>query len=470
MLQLKSIWVALWLVAFLGLSGVSNGQAVVSPGECNLLVHLQIGLVDEAPAAPASPPAVASGASDPFGEDDNVPPPSPIPFSSSNGAGEAEEPVATSEPYEGYEYRWKNFLVRPGLFKQEGLALLAMGFYLLLTRYGTSINSKKATTWVEGHGKYLKTQFAAIGVGKLESGMWKGGDNAIMQDSSSKYVSWATGRRGCDGLLIEVELKPRDDLLTLAYETLRSVLDFSFEGTKDKVILTFKLKPSALETGFVWGIVNKNNITLTRDERYDLGQRALATKETEATFNNQLMIFSEHGDIVNSFIHPNKAQNVGILEVFSQISLDYFESLIVSDVGPVEPKGEEPVLPRDLRTLTLTLRLPPSSATLDTLPFVQLACNLVDVIDRMRLTPESVKKLKENRAEAEEELQAENKKYAKEEADEKKRADRKNCRFTFSEAEEDRYNAMSPAQQKKFDEKKKAKDMKKAQSKMVKRR
>lgn len=97
----------------------------------------------------------------------------------------------------------------------------------------------------------------------------------------------------------------------------------------------------------------------------------------------------------------------------------------------------------------------PTSSDFD--PLVELACELPDVISQLRLTGDVKSKINKNREELVKEY---SKKAAADRAEElqKKKAEAKRL-------EEERVKKMSPAEQRKWDEKERVRTMKKQQKK-----
>ena len=57
-------------------------------------------------------------------------------------------PPFTGAEYDGLEYRWKNFVFRPALFKVEAFLLVALAFYIFAFLVGKTLNKSRAQSWL----------------------------------------------------------------------------------------------------------------------------------------------------------------------------------------------------------------------------------------------------------------------------------------------------------------------------------
>jgi len=52
------------------------------------------------------------------------------------------------DAYDGLEFRWKNVVFRPALFKAEGILFSLVFLYFVLAMVGSAFNSRRATAWL----------------------------------------------------------------------------------------------------------------------------------------------------------------------------------------------------------------------------------------------------------------------------------------------------------------------------------
>lgn len=136
-------------------------------------------------------------------------------------------------------------------------------------------------------------------------------------------------------------------------------------------------------------------------------------------------------------------------EIIAQSS-DRLESLIISSLP-----SEEPDMFETDGALTVSLNFLMNDNSFD--PLVELACELPDYISQYRFTGDIKSKINKNREELVKEF---SKKVAADRAEElqKKKAEAKR-------AEEEKVKQMSPAEQRKWEEKERQRNMKKQQKK-----
>lgn len=110
--------------------------------------------------------------------------------------------------------------------------------------------------------------------------------------------------------------------------------------------------------------------------------------------------------------------------------------------------------------LILNLRLPPSSHSSATIPFVTSLFTLIDNLNKVNLRFETKSKLKKAREEADKSIAKEAEEERKEEEAEKKAAEKKR-------KDEERMAKLTPAEQRKELEKEKKRALRKAQGKVA---
>lgn len=140
---------------------------------------------------------------------------------------------------------------------------------------------------------------------------------------------------------------------------------------------------------FVFAVLDKREMRKIRNSRWDL--RTFTNPNESSAMPSTLAIMSESGDVTDSLLKLPAAKDVGMREAFAGDApgLKYFESLVISDMPADTPDEYDPKLPEHQWALTLTLRLPPSSEAETVKSFVELACNLVDVLYlRQRALPD----------------------------------------------------------------------------------
>ena len=94
---------------------------------------------------------------------------------------------------------WKAFWV-------EGLLLSFIIYYIFNYFMGHKENENIAKALMSKYKPYLHEQFAQVG---------ENNEGALTQQSHNNYTVWCTGRKGVEGMMVEINLVPRQDLITI---------------------------------------------------------------------------------------------------------------------------------------------------------------------------------------------------------------------------------------------------------------
>ncbi|KIL70039.1 hypothetical protein M378DRAFT_156101 [Amanita muscaria Koide BX008] len=358
-------------------------------------------------------------------------------------AGLSPPPFVQPEHYDGLEFKWKIFVLRPGLFKAEACLLGVVLFYTVWFYFGASVNKKKANKWLEAHLPIYEQQFSTPS---------KGG---LVEDGHSDFFNFSTGRRNVESLHTIFRLRPRHDLLQWAFQTGRTFVDLHY-NPKDEIQLDFKLAPGALAHNLVWAVVAKDELRNVKEDRWDL----TFTKTTEnPALPPSLSVMSEYADVTDHMLKP--LGNFSLLNFLKDTKISpYFRSLSVTDQPRQRPLGPIPAEEREWHVI-LSLGVPDSSG--DTAAIVSAMFGLVDALNKLHIHPEIKSKLKKTREDLDKELKAEAQKEKQEHlsqaVEDKKAAKRK--------VEEERIAKLSAAEQQKILEKERKKTLRKSQAKMV---
>ena len=97
-----------------------------------------------------------------------------------------------------------------------------------------------------------------------------GGDGVdLTSDGYSDFFAFSTGRRNIFSLHTVFALRPRHDLLQLAVQFARGLIDLLYTPN-DEVTLDFKLHTTVAVPDFVWALVTKGEANSIKKERWDL--------------------------------------------------------------------------------------------------------------------------------------------------------------------------------------------------------
>ncbi|KAI9363568.1 hypothetical protein BD770DRAFT_379900 [Pilaira anomala] len=314
------------------------------------------------------------------------------------------------------------------------IALTCTFLALIFVWYsGKKTNLNKAKSWVNNQIEYLENQFALVG-DKLANDK-----SVLMVDGPSDFLLYTSGRRNVQFGHWWLKMKPRNDMLTLFTTQLLALVGYAKPAT-DRVNLTMALD-KALPEKLVFAVIKKESAQELHKNRFDLKRFGKVASSKVVPAN--LTIYAETQKLADCIL----AGKVG--ELIAQAS-DRLDSLIISSLPNEEPEMFET---DDFITVSLDFALPTSGFD----PLVELACELPDAIAQLRLPSDTKSKINKNREELVKEF---SKKAAAERAEElqRKKAEAKR-------AEEERVKKMSPAEQRKWEEKERLRSMKKQQKK-----
>ncbi|KAI0732890.1 DUF1682-domain-containing protein [Fomitopsis betulina] len=366
-------------------------------------------------------------------------------------------PVDLSPDYDGTEYRWKFFTLRPAFFENEPYFVVALLFLVLFYLWGKRANERRVNKWFQTHLPLLESQFSKP---VPHSG--------LVRDGNSDWFNYSTGRRAVSSLHTTFTLRPRHDLLQWVYQIGRGLVELDYKVT-DTVELDFTFSPTAASSAVpdcVWAVIAKDEMRSIRSRRWDL---TFTKTNDQPSLPPALTVMSEFADVTTNLLKP--LGTVDLTQVLSDPAvLQYFRSISITDQPRARPSAPLPQSQRK-KHLILELSLPSSSDAAATLPLVQAAFQLVDAIAgegkapglrgglAAQLRPETKNKLKKYREALEKEISEEAKREQREEEEEKRQAAKR-------KAEEERLSKLSAADQKKAMDREKKRAMRKNQTRM----
>ena len=106
-------------------------------------------------------------------------------------------------------------------YTKELMALFALAVYLVNILFGKRLNESIAAAWADAfasEGSILEKNFALLGVDDVEGEM-------MLKETCHIFKFYASGRRYCQGLLATLDLKARQDLVSIAFSTLTAKQD-----------------------------------------------------------------------------------------------------------------------------------------------------------------------------------------------------------------------------------------------------
>ncbi|CAK7197639.1 hypothetical protein SEUCBS139899_000287 [Sporothrix eucalyptigena] len=414
-----------------------------------------------------------------FADFAGVPDAAPEAFTAAAGAGGAAAPAVTARPYT----KWYRLDERYTLndFKIEGIIFGLMAVVFVVHFIGTRLNRSKARSWAKAHAQLLAGEFALVGFGRVPAAVAAQEDEAaaletlaaattsanpstlIKENSLFEFASYASGRQNVAFIDTKLKLIKRfnpfmviaEYILSFFFESMPAPSDtleatlYPFDG---KEALTVPGLPAGAANkstydGFVWAIVNKDRMKGVRDDRFDV---SITFTKDHAKLPPWLTVMSESAEITEALLTP---ELIKAAEAAGE-SLDY---LIISDQPIDKPTTLDETAPR--KRVFLKYRLPSNNNYESLLPIFSYFVRSADVlVQAAHLRAEVLRKIKNSR----EEIAKQIKKADAEEKAEERALEREKLRKQKRDAE---LNALDAKAQKKYLEREREKELRKAAKK-----
>lgn len=142
------------------------------------------------------------------------------------------------------------------------LSFLGLIVYFANFAMGRSKNVKIANSWLIAHKSFLEENFALIGDDSKKDTDLSQPVGLMMKESDSVFTLWCSGRVCCEGMLIELKLIKRQDLLALAMGILSSKV-------QDQVVIKAEISKDSMDS-FVFAVCNKRSASKMMKDMTDL--------------------------------------------------------------------------------------------------------------------------------------------------------------------------------------------------------
>jgi len=320
------------------------------------------------------------------------------------------DPFTDEEEFEGYnkdKISSKVKLPSPGLhitkvpvhlragwqaFYLELLTLVGIFVYAANFFTGKNKNSKLATSWFKAHKPVLEQHFSIVGDDGMSTDPQSG---VLVKESESVYTLWCTGRQYCEGMLVELRLLKRHDLVSVISQLLRP---------KSEIIKVTVYMDEEDMDNFVFSLLPKKQAAKYQKELQDLSFFCGEKKSAERFGLPEYCILSEIGEVADFVL---STQICNILKKYESC----FESLHFSDqfVGPKKDEVEEEgsaKLRKPKKVLLFEFKIPGSGRTKAsdmgaTEPLVKMVLFLIDRIKAFKLSQQARLKSDKKRREVE---------------------------------------------------------------------
>lgn len=274
--------------------------------------------------------------------------------------------IVNKVPYS--KINWHNYWI-------ELLFLSGLVVYFINYTIGKGKNIKIANSWLQCHRQFLEDNFALVGDDSNS-----GSDSVpsgFIKESDSIFSLWCSGRTLVEGMLVELKLIKRQDLLSITMGLLKKV--------PDQVQIRVELSKDSMDT-FVMAVCSKKSATKLFKDMADLKQYCINVVKADEKYNipSGFSLLSEIGEATTAILD---SRLTAILSKYSQsiesihIS-DQYSGLTVQDQDPQQAK------PETKKVLILTYCFSEKTDMEELKPLMQLVIYLVEKLKRFRLSRE----------------------------------------------------------------------------------
>lgn len=273
---------------------------------------------------------------------------------------------------------------QPGGYAVEFIVVVFLVFYGGNFLYGRAYNSCVAKKWSQqfaSDGGVFDKNFSLIGSGEADA-------EPVMRESASLFKFYASGRRYCQGLLATLNMRARQDVLSLVYylidprEDVMEVEVYMNEVNMPHTVLTVAVPKVAR-------VIQRN----CKDVSGFAKQVTVAKDKLASWPHDKLVVYAEHSSVFYDVFSDTRLQQLFAAEGPYKSNFKYFRSMHVTSENS---EGSYK------RVLKFTYALPPPGEMASLAILVALIPMMIDFVGTYKLSPEAQKKAIEARAKLQE--------------------------------------------------------------------
>ncbi|KAK6166011.1 hypothetical protein SNE40_022804 [Patella caerulea] len=278
---------------------------------------------------------------------------------------------------------WDSFYV-------EMLMIAGLGVYFLNFLAGKTKNSKLAQAWLGAHKELLDSNFSIVGDDGTQKEATSG---TLMKESENVYALWCSGRAHVEGMLVELKLLKRQDLI--------NVMLRMFKPASDQIVITVDMDKSSMDR-FVFAVAQKKAALRLHKDMNDLSQFAEKKNVDRYEIPSSYQILSEIGEANQTLLDKKVCQ---VLTKYEGL----IEYIHFSDQysGVKSQEETQSKLPETKAVLLFCFNVPDKGKTRPSdmefvKPLLQFVFYCIDKVSRLQLGKEARGKADKNRQKAEE--------------------------------------------------------------------
>jgi len=347
---------------------------------------------------------------------------------------------------------WENYYLE--IMMTVGLIVYFLNFFT-----GKAKNQKIANVWFNANKALLESNFSLVGddgsknVEDIETQMQK--------ESENQFTLWCSGRTCCEGMLVEIKLLKRQDIVSLIANLIKP------GQNKDQIKIKVHMNPEDMDS-YVFCLAQKKAAAKMAKELNDVmtfcPERKSAVLDKyglSANVSSNFCVMTEIPEVTAAMLD---SKMVAVLSKYP----DAVDSIHFSDqytgVKPSEDQTPEEV-PQPKKVLIFTFNINVAKGTsvedaIETLkPMTMLVFYFMDKIKRFRLSREAKNKADKNRSKVSERYWKSIHQVKAVKAQEERERRRRELKEKIKDIED-------PDKQRKLEEREQRRDRKKAAPKM----
>ncbi|XP_057671819.1 PAT complex subunit CCDC47 [Diorhabda carinulata] len=298
---------------------------------------------------------------------------------------ESEPKITIAKVPVNFRQNWDSYYL-------EILMLSGLVVYFINFVTGKSKNGKIANTWFNTHRQLLEDNFSLVG----DDGSLDRNENVnLIKESENVFTLWCSGRTCCEGMLVELKLIKRQDLL--------AILSGMMRPTMDQIHITVRMNKEDMDT-FIFCLAAKKTAQQLVKDMADLSVYCPERKPGDKfNVSSSFNVMSEIGEATSAIL-DSKVSTV-INKYPEYIDFIHFSDQY-SGVKQTEDSGALK-LPETEKVLMFNFNIPVKGMSLEEAcskltPLMNMVFYCIDKVKRIRLTKEAKTKADKNRQKVEE--------------------------------------------------------------------
>ncbi|KAL1497902.1 hypothetical protein ABEB36_008784 [Hypothenemus hampei] len=267
--------------------------------------------------------------------------------------------------------------------------------YFLNFLMGKAKNFKIANSWYQVHKQLLEENFALVGD---DGSKERRDDVSLVKESENVYTLWCSGRTCCEGMLVELRLIKRHDLVGLIANIIKPLVD--------QVQITVRMNKEDMDC-FIFAVASKKTANVMSKDLQDISIYCPDKKAGDKFgIPANFLVMSEMGEVSSAMLD---SKIIAILNKYGEY-IDYIHfSDQFSGQKPTDDTNSNAVtkLPEVDKVLRFGFNLPTKGTSLEETiinmkPLMIMVFYCIDKIKRSRLSKEGKAKAEKNRQKVEE--------------------------------------------------------------------